>query len=219
MEQTLVLIKPDAFEKNCADEVLSRFLKTFEVVAIKKIMATPPLVDRHYDKKFSKTPEIRNSVITYITSGSLIALVLKHHNAITSVRTIIGPLQGAPKGTIRGDFPTDTLCNLAHGSDSPEAAEHEISVWFGNTENQEKFSQLSPAERFFVLAYILQGDGLCKSAGVMAGYCLSELKETNSYEETASGHVVTYAGHIICLPSFLHTETAIRRFAEIKIIV
>ncbi|MDP2676371.1 MAG: nucleoside-diphosphate kinase [bacterium] len=218
MERTLVLIKPDALEKNCADEILNRFLtNTFEIAAVKKITATPLLIDRHYQKKFLEAPDVRNDVVAYITSGPIVALILKRPDAIAGARLIIGPLHKAPKGTIRGDFPTDVLRNLAHGSDSPEAAEHEIAVWFGDTEKQEKFSQLNPAERLFILTEIFQKEGLCESAVTVAAHCLRELKEVNSYEETASGHVVKYTGHIICLPDFLHSETAQKRFAEMGI--
>lgn len=220
MGETLILIKPDAFEKGCVDDIFDRFLKNnFEMTAMKKITATPSMVDRHYEKKFSEVPHIREEVITYMTSGSVIAIIFERHNAISDARSIIGPLINPPPGTIRGDFPTDILRNLIHSSNSSESAKHEISLWFNDSDNKNVFGQLTMAEYLFVLTTIFQKEGFLRSAATAAALCLEQLSHSHTYKETASGHVIRCTGHTICLPDFLHTETATKRFKEIGIVI
>ena len=163
MERTLVLIKPDAFEHECATEILKRFLDAgLGLIAAKKTYVDAELVARHYKDRFAQSPEFKDSVTEYLMSGPVLALVLERKNAVELARIIIGPLGGGKKSTIRGDFPSGWLHSLVHGSDSTEAAEYEIRVWFPELGVEEKqqteggrmtsFDDLKPAERHFVEA-------------------------------------------------------------------
>ena len=228
IERTLVLIKPDTFRYGCVAQVLARFLGSgFEIIAAKKIYADAKLIEAHYQKKFSESPEFRDEVIKYLTSGPITALVLQRGNVIAQARELIGPLGGGAKGTIRGDFPSDKLHSLVHGSDSPEAAEYEIMVWFpeldlGNSQPKEEkrmksFSDLQTAERHFVEAIATKLNGHDLHAQASAQRCLSALVGRETAEDTASGHVVEFGKRKICLPDFLHITSALKRFHEIGI--
>lgn len=219
MEETLIVIKPDAFEKGCAGEILDRFLKRdFIIIAMKKITPTSAMVDGHYSKKFLEKPHIREEVIRYLTSGPVIALILRAENAIAKARKIIGSLTKASIGTIRGDYPSDILRNLAHSSDSLEDADHEMRVWFSEDENMIKFNNLNEVEKLFAAAITFQKEKLYEPAKTAAQKCLAGLYGRETYTETASGHVVSLLDNTICLPDFLHTATAEKRFKEIGIL-
>lgn len=227
--KTLVLIKPDAFANKCANEILKRFLDAgLELRAAKKIRVDAELVARHYQDRFAKSPEFKDSVTEYLMSGPVLVLVLEHENAVELARIIIGPLGGGRKGTIRGDFSSDLLHSLVHGSDSAKAAEYEIRVWFpkwdvaeypeGEKEVRMKsFSDLKPAEKHFVEAVVTKMNGHDLHAQASAQRCLSALIGKESAEDTASGHVVEFGRRKVCLPDFLHVETALKRFREIGI--
>jgi nucleoside-diphosphate kinase len=131
VEQTLVLVKPDAVARGLAGEILGRFERRgLAVRAARLVRADRELAERHYEEHKEKPffPEL----VEFITSGPTLALVLEGESAIPVVRTTMGstnPAESAP-GTIRGDLALAMPDNLVHGSDAPESARHEIELWF-----------------------------------------------------------------------------------------
>jgi nucleoside-diphosphate kinase len=131
VEQTLVLIKPDAMARSLAGEILGRFERRGLVVrAARLVHVDRELAERHYEEHKEKPffPEL----VEFITSGPTLALVLEGESAIPVVRTTMGstnPAESAP-GTIRGDLALAMPDNLVHGSDAPESARREIGLWF-----------------------------------------------------------------------------------------
>ena len=132
-EQTLVLIKPDAVGRKLAGEILGRFEKRgLEIRAAKLLTVDRALAEEHYAEHAEKP--FFGELVEFITSAPTVALVLAGDSAITVVRTTMGatnPVDSAP-GTIRGDLALAMPDNLVHGSDSPESAKREISLWFGD---------------------------------------------------------------------------------------
>ena len=131
MERTFVMIKPDAVKRHLAGEVISRLEKrNFNIIAMKMLLPSIELAKEHY--KAHKDQYFYPALIEYLSSGAVVAMVLECENAITLARQTIGatnPLDAVP-GTIRGDLTVTMRENLVHGSDSPEAAEYEIKLWF-----------------------------------------------------------------------------------------
>ncbi|MDH7481441.1 MAG: nucleoside-diphosphate kinase [Armatimonadota bacterium] len=131
MERTLVLIKPDAFERGLVGQIISRFEnRTFKIKALKLIRPSRELAERHYAAHKGKP--FYELAVSFLTSGPVVAMVLEGENAIEIVRTMTGatePCKAQP-GTIRGDYTLSVTYNLVHASDSPENAEAEIAIWF-----------------------------------------------------------------------------------------
>lgn len=224
VERTLVLIKPDAIRQRFHNLIINRILgRCFELVVAKRINASAGLIEDHYKFVFAKSPALRHSVLEYLTSGSIIALVLEGENIIANTRVLIGPLGGEERGTIRGDFPSDRLYSLVHGSDSEVAARYEISVWFPELAQKEgvksmkKYDELKPAEQHFVVAVACQLNDRKLHAQAEAQRCLSALAGRESLEDTASGYVVEFGHRQVCLPDFLHADSALSRFRAIGI--
>ena len=130
-ERTLILVKPDAFERGLTGEVIARFEhKGFRLVALTLMQADEPLAQVHYEEHTDKP--FFGELVDFITRGPLVAMILEGANAIDAARQVIGstdPLD-ADAGSIRGEFATEVTFNLVHGSDSPESAEREIGIWF-----------------------------------------------------------------------------------------
>ena len=130
-ERTLILVKPDAFERGLTGEVIARLeRKGLEIVALTLMQADEPLAQVHYEEHTDKP--FFGELVDFITRGPLVAMILEGANAINAARQVIGatdPL-GADAGSIRGEFATEVTFNLVHGSDSPESAEREIGIWF-----------------------------------------------------------------------------------------
>jgi nucleoside-diphosphate kinase len=131
MDRTLILVKPDAFERGLTGEILARFeRKGLRIVAMKQMAVDRDLAERHYAEHLEKP--FFGDLVEFITGGLLVALVLEGHEAVTAARQVIGatnPLEAAP-GSIRGDFGLEVQTNLVHGSDSAESAEREIGLFF-----------------------------------------------------------------------------------------
>ncbi len=131
MERTLILVKPDAFERRLTGEVISRFEdKGLSLVALKLLTADEEIANAHYAEHSEKP--FFGELVSFITGGPLVAAVLEGPNAIGAARQLIGstdPVEAAT-GSIRGDFGLEVTFNLVHGSDSPESAEREIGIWF-----------------------------------------------------------------------------------------
>ncbi|HET6832169.1 MAG TPA: nucleoside-diphosphate kinase [Solirubrobacterales bacterium] len=129
--RTLILIKPDAFERALTGEVLARFeRKGLRIAALKLITADQAIANEHYAEHAEKP--FFGELVSFITGGSLVAAVLEGVEAVAAARQLIGatnPIEAAP-GSIRGDFGTEVTFNLVHGSDSGESAAREIAIWF-----------------------------------------------------------------------------------------
>ena len=132
MDRTLILVKPDAFERGLTGEVIARFeRKGLRIVAMSHMEVHRELAERHYEEHVERP--FFGDLVDFITGGPLVALVLEGHEAVTAARQVIGatnPLEASP-GSIRGDFGLEVQTNLVHGSDSPESAEREIGLFFG----------------------------------------------------------------------------------------
>jgi nucleoside-diphosphate kinase len=135
MEKSLVLIKPDAMERNLAGVIISRLEKLgLRLVAVKMLHPDKALARRHYaihrDKPFF------DSLVDYISSAPIIACVFEGERAVEIIRKAMGATDPAKadKGTIRGDFGLDIERNTVHGSDSTATAEEEIKLFFSKDE-------------------------------------------------------------------------------------
>ena len=131
MERTLILIKPDAFARGLSGEIIARFeRKGLRLVAMSLMTMSRDLAERHYAEHEGKG--FYEELVTFITSGPLVAMVLADEQAVKAARQVIGatnPLE-ATTGSIRGDFAIDVGQNMVHGSDSPESAAREVGLFF-----------------------------------------------------------------------------------------
>ena len=131
MERTLILVKPDAFERGLTGEILARFeRKGLRIVSMKHMTVDRDLAEQHY-AEHSERPFF-GDLVEFITGGPLVALVLEGYEAIKAARQVIGatnPLEAAP-GSIRGDYALEVQTNMVHGSDAPESAAREIGLFF-----------------------------------------------------------------------------------------
>src|SRR5690606_26136229 len=126
LERSLVLIKPDAVQRQLIGRLLGRLEeKGLKIVGLKLIRITPELSKQHYAEHVHKP--FYPSLEEFITSGPVVAACFEGPEAIGVVRTLMGPTNGrqAPPGTIRGDYGLSRQMNLIHGSDGPEAARRE----------------------------------------------------------------------------------------------
>lgn len=129
------MIKPDAVNRGLVGTIISRLeAKGLRLEAMKMQWVDEDLARRHYaahvDKPFFP------SLLQFITSAPVVAMVWSGREAISVTRNLLGATDGskAAPGTIRGDFASDVGMNLCHGSDSPQAAEREIELWFDDGE-------------------------------------------------------------------------------------
>ncbi|RKY19528.1 MAG: nucleoside-diphosphate kinase [Planctomycetota bacterium] len=135
VERTLVLVKPDGVARRLVGEVISRIeRKGLRIVALKMLKVSRQQAERHY--AVHKGKPFYESLLAFITSGPVVAMVVEGESAIGVVRKLMGPTSGlkAPAGTIRGDFSLSIQFNIVHGSDSPESSEYEIPIFFDDTE-------------------------------------------------------------------------------------
>ena len=130
-ERTLVLIKPDGVRRGLAGEVLSRIeRKGLRIVAMDMRVVGRDLAETHYAEHSGKP--FYGSLVEFITSGALVAMVVEGPRAIEAFRALAGatdPVKATP-GTIRGDYALEVQDNIVHGSDSPDSAEREIKIFF-----------------------------------------------------------------------------------------
>jgi nucleoside-diphosphate kinase len=130
-ERTLVLIKPDGVRRGLAGEVLSRIeRKGLRIVAMDMRVVGRDLAETHYAEHSGKP--FYGSLVEFITSGPLVAMVVEGPRAIEAFRALAGatdPVKATP-GTIRGDYALEVQDNIVHGSDSPDSAEREIKIFF-----------------------------------------------------------------------------------------
>jgi nucleoside-diphosphate kinase len=127
----LILVKPDAFARNLTGEILARFeRKGLRIVAMRLLTMDRQLAEQHYAEHAGKG--FYEELVSFITSGPLVALVLEGQDAVVAARQVIGatnPLE-ATTGSIRGDFAIEVGQNMVHGSDSPESAAREVALFF-----------------------------------------------------------------------------------------
>ena len=130
--RTLILIKPDAFERGLTGEVLARFeRKGLRITQLRLLTADEEIANSHYAEHVEKP--FFGELVSFITGGPLVAAVLEGVEAVPAARQLIGatnPVEAAT-GSIRGDYGLEVTFNLVHGSDSDESAEREIAIWFG----------------------------------------------------------------------------------------
>ena len=135
MEKTFAMIKPDAVQRGLAGTIISRYeAKGLRIAAMKIMQVTDELARQHYAEHVNKP--FFPGLLSYITSGPVVALVLEGKNAVAEVRKLNGatnPLEAAC-GTIRGDFAQEVGRNVVHGSDSVESAAREIAIYFDEKE-------------------------------------------------------------------------------------
>jgi nucleoside-diphosphate kinase len=131
MERTLVVVKPDGVQRGLIGPILSRFeQRGYRIVGLRLLTVPRQMAETHYAVHQGKF--FYEGLVTYITSGPVVAVVLEGVEVIKAVRVMVGstrPYEAAP-GTIRGDYAVTGLRNLIHASDSPDTAVAEISLWF-----------------------------------------------------------------------------------------
>lgn len=131
MERTFVMVKPDGVDRALAGEILARIeRKGYKPVAVKLMRIDEALAKRHYAEHDGKP--FFPSLIEFITSGPVLAMVIEGPGVIDEIRKLVGktdPREAAP-GTIRGDLSVVKTFNLIHASDKPESAAREIANFF-----------------------------------------------------------------------------------------
>ena len=139
-EKTLILFKPDCVQKNLSGVILQRLLgEGFRLRGMKMMQLSEEILKEHYahiiDLVIDGEP-LFPKLSAFMQSSPVVALILAGPGVVTRVRTILGPTnsQKADKGTIRGDFGTNSMLNICHASDSPENAEIEIRRFFREDE-------------------------------------------------------------------------------------
>lgn len=131
MQRTLILLKPDAVQRRLAGEITARFeRKGLRLCGLKLLHPSRDLAEKHY--AVHKGKPFYESLLAFLTSGPTVAMVWEGREAVVCCRNIMGLTDGskASPGTVRGDFALSVQNNLVHGSDSPENAAAEISLWF-----------------------------------------------------------------------------------------
>ena len=135
MERTLVLVKPDGVQRGLIGEVIGRLERRgLRLVAAKFIQVSQELAETHYS--IHKGKPFYTSLIKYITSAPVMAMVWEGPNAVAAIRQTMGatrPTEAAP-GSIRHDFALEVGRNLTHASDSVENGEKEAALWFSPSE-------------------------------------------------------------------------------------
>jgi len=131
VERTFLAIKPDGVQRKLISEIIGRFeTKGFTLVGLKFMNVSRELAEQHYG--VHKERPFFGSLVEFITSGPVVAMVWEGDGVIAAARKVIGatnPLTAEP-GTIRGDLGANIGRNLIHGSDAPETAQSEIALWF-----------------------------------------------------------------------------------------
>jgi nucleoside-diphosphate kinase len=131
MERSLVLVKPDAVQRGLIGEVILRLERRgLRLVAAKFIAVNDELAMTHY--AIHRGKPFFESLISYITSAPVMAMVWEGPNAINAIRQTMGatrPTEAAP-GSIRHDYALEIGRNLTHASDTPENGVKEVALWF-----------------------------------------------------------------------------------------
>ena len=135
MERTLILVKPDGVQRGLIGEIIGRFERRgLKLIGMKFIQMSTELAERHYAVHQGRP--FYAALVSYITSGPVVAMAWEGNDAIKAARNTIGatnPVE-ANAGTIRGDFGMEIGRNLVHGSDSPENGVKEVTLFFADEE-------------------------------------------------------------------------------------
>lgn len=132
METTLIILKPDAVQRGLMGRIITRFEdKGLQIVGMKLAALPPATLEKHYEAH--KAKPFYAGLVKFMSSSPVLVLAVRGNGAITICRNMMGATFGskAAAGTIRGDFGVSNSFNLIHGSDSPEAAEKELKLFFG----------------------------------------------------------------------------------------
>ena len=135
METTLIILKPDAVQRGLMGKIISRFEeKGLAIVGAKMMQISQDLASTHYADH--KGRPFYEGLVKFMTSSPVLVLAVRGNGAIAISRNMMGATFGskADPGTIRGDFGVSNSFNLIHGSDSPEAAERELKLFFHDGE-------------------------------------------------------------------------------------
>jgi len=137
VQRTFAIIKPDAVSARNAGKIIARIEESgLDIIAMKRLQLGEQQAQGFY--AVHKERPFFGDLVTFMTEGPVVALVLEGEDAIKRWRDLMGPTnsEDAPKGTIRGDFGTSIERNASHGSDAPETARLEISYFFNASEIQ-----------------------------------------------------------------------------------
>ena len=148
LERSLVLLKPDCFERRLMGQIIARFeAKGLNIVAMKMLKVTPQLAKEHYAEHVAKP--FYPSLEEFITSAPIVAMAIEGLDVIRLIRDMLGATNGlkAAPGTIRGDFSSSRQMNLVHASDSPESAARELALYFKPNEFCDHNLLVTPALR------------------------------------------------------------------------
>jgi len=137
-QQSLIIIKPDAVRRKLIGNIITRFEENeLNIEALKMLQISRDLAELHYAEHKGK--EFYPNLIEFITSGKAVVMILEGEDAIPFIRELVGATNPAEakEGTIRGDFrenPVQSVTeNMVHASDSPQSAEREIKLFFGDS--------------------------------------------------------------------------------------
>jgi nucleoside-diphosphate kinase len=147
MEKTLIILKPDAVQRNLVGQIITRFeQKGLQIVGAKFTKISHHLAETHYEPHRGKP--FYAGLVKFMTSSPVLVLALAGKDAIAISRKLMGATFGskAEPGTIRGDFGVSNSFNLIHGSDSPESAQRELGLFF----KHEELLDWAPAAREWV---------------------------------------------------------------------
>ncbi|MHA1594705.1 MAG: nucleoside-diphosphate kinase [Candidatus Baldrarchaeia archaeon] len=135
IQRTFVMIKPDGVQRGLIGEIISRIeRKGLKVVALKMVWLDKERAERLYD--IHKGKHFFDELVSFVTSGPVVAMVIEGEEAVSVVRRLIGatnPREASP-GTIRGDFGLNLTKNIIHAADSVERAKYEMSIFFSDDE-------------------------------------------------------------------------------------
>jgi len=147
LQRTLVLIKPDAVQRGLVGQIISRFeARGLSLVGVKLMQLDAQRAGKLYEPHFGRP--FYDGLVSYMTSGPIVALCLEGVDTITVARKMMGatkPAEAEP-GTIRGDFAQRVDFNIVHGSDSPESAARELPIFF----SPEEMVNHDPSYTFFL---------------------------------------------------------------------
>ena len=134
-ERSLIIIKPDAIQRNLAGEIISRFeRKGLKIVGIKMMKAEDTLLEQHYNHIADKP--FFGGIKKFMQHSPVIAMAVEGIRAVDAIRIIVGPTKGyeADAGSIRGDLTMSIQSNVVHASDSVENGEAEVARFFDESE-------------------------------------------------------------------------------------
>jgi len=131
--KTFFMVKPDGVKRNIVGQVIDRVEQEgFKITKMKMMNITTELAEQHYGEH--KDKPFFQDLVSFITSGPVVAMEVEGENAVSEVRRIMGATNpaDADPGTIRADFATKLEENVVHGSDSKESADRELGLFFNN---------------------------------------------------------------------------------------